>query len=136
MEGLGDMGLGGEYKRGGLNWKYNYYHGRKRKSWKRIWKVGSKETPHHQEDTQGDHHGHHQASNQEIGQKRRSEENLFFDLRRIQKCLEKLLGERDQRLRDLHRARQEEDCDCFGRGVRFEETRQNHLRIRRLSLLN
>ena len=48
--------------------------------------------------------------------------------------LKGFLGERHPRCCHLHRARQEEDCDCHGRSIRPEEAGQDLVRLWRIDL--
>ena len=61
---------------------------------------------------------------------------MVFTLILIQLTLSEFVqgvpGERYPRRGDLHRARQEEDCDRHGRGVRAQEAGPHPLRVRRL----
>merc|ERR1712224_1022450 len=58
------------------------------------------------------------------------------DLRGDQRCPQGVLGERHQRCRHLHRARQEEDRHRHGRCLRPQETGKDSLRFRRLNTSN
>merc|ERR1711977_792372 len=68
-------------------------------------------------------------------EKRRCQAYLRTHLRGDQRCPQGLLGERHQRCRHLHRARQKKDRHRHGRRLCLEETGKNLVRFRRLSSL-
>ncbi|CAG12686.1 unnamed protein product [Tetraodon nigroviridis] len=78
------------------------------------------------------HPGHHQTRHPPPGSARRREAHLRPDLRGDPRGAEGVPGERDPRRRHLHGARQEEDGDGHGRGVRPEEAGPHPVRLRRL----
>ena len=99
---------------------------------KRRKRIGKRRRQASSKDSSWQHPRNHEASHQTPGPTWRGEEEFWPDLRGDERRAESILGEHYQGRCHLHRACQEEDRHCHGRGLCSEETGSYTLRLRRL----